>query len=251
MLTGLGLLLLLFQVPRQVSARTGPKMANALETALKTRVKNYHVAGSNFVDALLDVAAEHKIPMGIAWVRRPAALKRVTIFGKDGTVRDVIQDLVSTQPGYKMTQKGGLVHIFATGTAPDQENFLNLKVSNFEVQNQVAELAERQLAEIVQAHMRPPKPPAAGNETGGVGHSLGVEVGDPELTLRFREATVEEVLDALTLASGRGVWLVTFAPSGDLTTTGFRRVASPVADEANPQLRAPYWELLRWGRKPY
>jgi hypothetical protein len=86
---------------------------------------------------------------------------------------------------------------------------------------------------------------------GGVGHSLGVELGDPELTLKMRDTTVEEILDALTLASGRGVWLVTFAPAGDLTPNGFRRVVPPVTNKANPQRQGPYWELLRWGRKPY
>lgn len=81
-----------------------------------------------------------------------------------------------------------------------------------------------------------------------MGHSLGVEVGDPNLTLRLRDVSVEDVLDALTLASDRGVWIVTFAPAGQLTPTGFRRTASPLGSEG---VARPYWELLKWGRRPY
>jgi len=202
------------------------------------------------VDALLKVASEYKIPMGMAWVRTTAAMRGVKLSKKDATVEEIIQALVKTQPEYTMTTKNGLVHIFAPGLVPDRENFLRLKVPEFEVQNQVVELAERRLGDIVNATVYPPKP-VAGGVRGGTGSSLGVEVGDPDLTLKLQDVTVEDTLDALTLASDRGVWIVTFAPAGELTPTGFRQMESPVSTEALPHPAKPLWELLKWGRKPY
>lgn len=127
---------------------------------------------------------------------------------------------------------------------------LKLKVPEFEVHNQVVELAERRLGDIVNATVYPPKPVADGKMGGGTAGStagsLGVEVGDPLLTLKLRDVTAEDVLDALTLASDRGVWIVTFAPAGELTPTGFRRMGSPVSSEALPHAAKPSWELLKW-----
>ncbi len=62
---------------------------------------------------------------------------------------------------------------------------------------------------------------------------------------------MQDALDAISLASPFKVWIVTFAPDGDVTPTGFRRTASPVTSEAVPHSAKPYWELLRWGRPPY
>ena len=159
--------------------------------------------------------------------------------------------MVKTQPQYTMITKGGIVHILAPRLVPDRENFLKLKVLEFEVYNQVVELAERRLSDIVNAAVYPPKPLAGAKPAGGTGNSLGVEVGDPDLTLNLQDVAVEDVLDALTLASDRGVWIVTFAEAGELTPTGFRQMESPVRSDLLPHPAKPSWEILQWGRKPY
>ncbi|MGB7589890.1 MAG: hypothetical protein WCD04_06100 [Terriglobia bacterium] len=251
MLTTLGLCLLVMQFPgaQYAEARQGDSIA--LKTKLQSRVTNYQLEADNFVCALLKVADEYKIPMGIVWVRTPVALRGVRLSEKDATVQEIIQALVKTQPEYTMTTKGGLLHISAPGLVPDRENFLRLKVPEFEVHNQVVELAERRLGDIVNATVWPPKPVAGGNVRGGVLSSQLVEVGDPDLNLKLQDVAVEDVLDALTLASDRGVWIVTFAAAGELTPTGFRQMESPLSSEALPRPAKPLWEILKWGRKPY
>lgn len=250
MVRGLGLFVLFVQIAAGQRVAASPQEPAALEARLQTRVTNYELVADDFVEALLKVAGEYKIPVGIVWVRTPAALRGVRLSKKDTTVQDIIQALVKTQPEYTMTAKGGLVHVFARGVVPDRENFLTLKVPEFEVHNQVVELAERRLGDIIRAAVSPPKPVAGGMRGGTIG-SLLVEVGDPSLTLKLQGVAAEDVLDALTLASGRGVWLVTFAPAGQLTLTGFRRTVSPVSGHAVPDPEQPVWELLKWGRKPY
>ncbi len=251
MLTTLGLCLLVMQIPGAQHTDVGPRGPIGLEAKLQTHVTDYQLVADDFADALGKVASEYKIPMGIVWVRTPAALRGVKLSKKDATVQEIIQALVKTQPEYTMTTKRGLVHIFAPGLLPDRENFLRLKVPEFEVHNQVVELAERRLVHTVNATVWPPKPAAGGNIREGVLSSQMVEVGDPLLTLKLQDVTVEDVLDALTLASDRGVWIVTFAAAGQLTPTGFRQMESPVSSEALPHPAKPLWELLQWGRKPY
>jgi hypothetical protein len=251
MVTGLGLFLWLLQAPAGSLAQAAPKESAALEAKLQTRVTDYQLVADDFVDALLKVAHEYKIPMGIVCVRTPPVMSGVKLSKKEASVQEIIQAIVKAQPGYTMTRKSGLVHIFGPGLVPDRENFLKLKVPEFEVHNQVVEIAERRLGDIVNATVSPPKPVPGGKAAGGIGHSEFVEVGDPDLNLKLRDVSVEEILDALTLASDRGVWIVTFAAAGELTPTGFRRMESPVSSEALPHPAKPLWELLKWGRKPY
>lgn len=251
MVTALGMCLFLLQTPSSSPVRGAPDMPKTFEARLQAHVEDYQFSGGDFLDALLIAAAEYKIPMGIVLVGTPSATQRLRFSKKDATVQEIIQALVETQPGYKMEVGEGLVHIFPRTLVPDRENFLSLKVPDFEVRNQVVELAERRLHEVVNATVWPPKPQPAGRAAGGTGSSQLVEVGDPELTLRLENSTVQDVLDALTLASGRGVWIVTFAPAGSLTPTGYRETGSPIGGEAGRYAAKPYWEILKWGRKPW
>lgn len=248
--TTLGLCLLVMQIPGAQHTEARQRGSIGLEAKLQTHVTNYRLVGDDFVDALLKVAGEYKIPMGIVWVRASAAMLGVNLSEKNGTVQEIIQALVKTQPEYTMTTKSGLIHIFAPGLVGVREDFLTLKVPEFEVHNQVVELADRRLGDIVRATGSPPKP-VTGGFRGGTGSSLGLEVGDPLLTLKLQDVSVEDVLDALTLAADRGVWIVTFAPAGEITPTGFRRTVSPVSGKAVPDSEQPVWELFRWGLKPY
>jgi hypothetical protein len=249
MITALGLLVLLIQSQAgQEVKKTAPSESTTLEARLHTRVTNYQLDANNFVDALLQVAGDHKVPMGIEWVRTPVTMHNVRMSWKSASVKDVIEAIVKTQPGYTMTTEAGVVHVYALGLVPDRENFLKLRVTEFEVRDEVVEVAERRLVSLVNATVSPPKPMARVTGGGGIGNSLAVEVGDPNLALKMKDVTVEDVLDALALASPKKVWIVTFAPAGQLMPTGFRQMASPIGDDGPAK---PYWELLKWGRKPY
>ena len=250
MITRLCLSLILLEASAVMSAHASQRGPGSLDVQLETRVENYSLAADDFVQALLKIADEYKISMGIAWVKTPSALPKIKISRHEVTIRDVIQTVATAQPGYTFATTGGLVHVFAAGLVPGRENFLNVRVSDFEASNQKVEVVGGRLGDVVRASMSPPKPYTPGR-SGGTAGSLLTEVGDPDLTLHLRDVTVEDILDALTLNSGRGVWIVTFAPVGELTPTGFRRTVSPVSGQAVPDVEQPVWELLRWGRKPY
>jgi hypothetical protein len=222
----------------------------SLQARLQARVANYTLVSDNFIDALLEVAREYKIPMGIEWVRQASATHRVSLSGKDGTVLEIIRAILEFQPGYQMEERNGLVHVFAPRLLPDPQNFLYLKVGEFDVRDEAVEVAARQLQDLVRASVCPPKPVEGAKMEGGVGHSQGVEAGQPALTLKLHDVRVEDALDALSLASGRNVWVVTFADGQHLTPTGFRRTLSLWNDYPIPDDEQPVWDMFPWRHEP-
>jgi hypothetical protein len=222
------------------------KETRELRATLQVRVQSYDVTASSFVDALIKVADRFKIPMGIEWVRTPSAMKPVRLSWKTATVQGVVQDIVHTQPGYELQVRNGVVHVQPRGMVSGRENFLRLRIPQFDIQNQVAELASRRLGQLVTAVVTPPKP-----IRGGIGSSQLTEVDDPEISISLKNVSAEDVLDCIALASPFKVWLVTFAEAGNATPTGFRRTVSPLTGKAIPDEYQPVWELLKWGREPY
>ena len=222
-----------------------------LRTTRQAPVHSYTVAADTFVGALIEVAGRFKLPMGVAWVRKPSELKPVHISWGDATVEQIVQDIVRVQAGYEVDVRNAVVHVRPRGTISDKENFLKLRISRFDVQNQVAETASKRLGMLVNLEVNAPKRPAAGQAKGGVLFEQGVEVGDPRISISLKDVTVEGVLDSISLASPFKVWLVTFDVDNSLTPGGFRRTGSPVTGKAVPDEYQPVWVLLKWGRTPY
>jgi hypothetical protein len=243
------IVLALLLIQAALTGLPGPssKQAGDLRTALQSHAANYSVSADTVVDALIEVAERFKIPIGIVWIRgKPSELKPIRLSWTDATVEQVVQDIVHTQRGYEIDVRNAVLHVRPRGLIPQRENFLRLRISRFGVENEVAEAASRQLVDLVNLQVAPPKPLPAGQSGGGMGFSQGVEVDDPQISISLAHVTVEDALDAISLVSPFKVWIVTFAPARNLTPTGFRRTMSPITAESHP-----YWELLQWGRRPY
>ncbi len=79
--------------------------------------------------------------------------------------------------------------------------------------------------------------------------TAGISIGgnmDPKITLQLKDSTVQDILDALVVASARKIWIVTFSNDPTLTATGFRRSMSLWSQTPSPE---PAWDLLHWGDK--
>ena len=227
-----------------------PKARGSLAAKLDAPVYNFDLVGEDLPDALLKVAGQFEVPMGIVWVRTGPAAQSVKVSRKRGTVREIIQAIVGSQPGYTMEERRGLVRVLPRGAVPDRESFLKLKLPDFQVEDEPLEVAEHRLRDLVMAAMRPPEPAAGAPTRGGIGHSQGTEVGAPNVALSLRNVTVEDVLDALSLASNRNVWIVTFLDGQQLTPAGFRRTVSLWNDFPIPDDQQPVWDMFRWGQQP-
>ena len=238
---------LVIHVAWTASSAFSARTPRSVEARLQASVNNYRVSAADLAHALVRVAGDFRVPMGIEWVRPEVAPKGMDVYWKHGTVREVLAAITRTQPGYQMAVRNGVVHVFPTRLIPDRQNFLRLSVTGFQVRDEVVEEAGKHLREFVKATVSPPKP-SPGPE--GIGHSQGVEVGDPEFSLALANVRVEDVLDSLALASDARIWIVTFCGSSALTATGFRRTVSIWNDNPVPDAEQPVWDFVRWGQNP-
>src|SRR5258708_27121380 len=189
------MLLLLFVFPsfELVQAPSGPSVSDDLSAKLNKRVANYNLGVFNCIAALIRVSNDFQIPMGVAWTNTPAGRAEMPFAWKDATVREIIEAIARTQPGYEMQIGKGVVHVSAPKLVPYPENFLKLKIQSFEVHNEV-EVAFWKLHSLVT--------PRKGNYQISVGAT-----GDSKVDVTLKNSTVEDILDALSVASSRKIWI--------------------------------------------
>jgi hypothetical protein len=211
-----------------------------LDQKLAASVHGYAITADSLAEGLLQAADRFKIPMGIEWISCPSTRARLHVSWGDTTVREILQKLTETYPGYEMKIGNGVVHIVATTVSPN-ENFVLLRIKSFNIKDELAESARQKLRDFVRTSVVLPKPGG-----GGVAGSLISNVGERKIDVSVVNATVEDVLDALATNSSMKVWIVTFAENGALTPTGFRRTqglhdSAPISDEEQP-----VWQTFRW-----
>jgi len=231
----IALLLLAFQSSLMPPVVSGASRPEDLSVKLSKRVANYNLGMSNFVDALLHVSSDFQIPMGVVWVNTPAARAELAFAWKDATVQEIIEAIGKTQPGYGVRVRNGVLHVSPPALIPDQENFLTLKIKTFEVHNDYLEVASSKLHDLIKPRLG--------------GTSIGLSGNEPRISLEMKDSTVEEIMDALVIASRRKIWVVTFSNDVNVTPTGFRRTMSLGSDAPSPDQWQPAWNLLHWGDK--
>jgi hypothetical protein len=188
---------------------------------------------SNFVAALIRVSSDFQIPMGIVWLNAPLARAELSFAWRDATVQEIIEAIAKTQPGYKVQARNGVVHVFPDGAIPGPQDFLKLKVKAFEIRNDYIEIASFKLHTLVTPLETP------------YSMSIGA-TGDSKVDLSLKNSSVQDILDALAVASNRKIWIVAFSEDAGLTPSGFRRTISLWTDRTIPDADQPVWELMRW-----
>jgi hypothetical protein len=233
MLRKIAFLLLAFQSSWMVPVAFGTPAPDDLTIKLSRHVTNYNLGVFNFLEALIRVSNDFQIPMGIVWVSTSAARAGLPFAWKEATVREIIEAIAKTQPGYQVEVTNGVVHISPPALIADRENFLTLKIPEFKISNQYTEVVISKLHDFI-------APPRTS------GFSIGAMI-EPKITLELKNSTVEDILDALDVASTRKIWVVTFADDTGLTPSGFRRTRSLWTDAPIPDEEQPALALLHWG----
>jgi len=210
---------------------------------LSRRAEGYSLKADNFLSALMKVADEFQIPMGIEWIKTQSTLRSVDLSWKTADVRGIIAALTKDAPGYAFDVADGVVHVFPRRGIPNRQDFLSLKIQKFEVKNEVVGLADRELRRIARSTVSPPKPlPPGAGEAG----SMAARVGEQGISFELEKSTVRGVLDKFILLSDRRIWVVTFTDSPGLTPTGFRRTELLRWHQPIPDEDQPVWDLFRW-----
>ena len=213
----------------------------ALHLNLAARVQNYSLNANNFLDALTHVAADFRLPMGIEWVNRPDAKVSFNQSWKNVTVKEILRDIVKTQPNYEVQIRNGVLHILTPRLIPDQQNFLNQKVGDFMVDKQSVEIVSVKLQMFVNNIVSPPKPGPH-----GIGFSIASNPSEPDLSFEIKDTNVKEILNTIIYKSARKIWIVTFSDS-EMTESGFCRTLSLWDARPIPDERQPVWNLFHWG----
>ena len=232
-------LLLLSQFLR-VSVAMCSTQPDEIRSKLEASIQDYDLKADNFVLALMHVADEFRIPMGIEWVNTSQARTKVSLSWKNATIQEILEGIAKTQPGYEVQVRNGLVRIFSTKIPADQ-NFLHLTIKSFEANREVVQMASRRLRELVKTTVVPPK-----QGTGGIAGSLITNVEEPRIDMKLNDTSVEGVLDSLATASAKKIWVVTFVDSLIPTATGFRRTLTLWNGDPVPDNEQPVWDLFAW-----
>lgn len=227
------LALLLFAVKLYPSATVPPRspQVDDLTVKLSKRVSTYDIGALSSVAALLRVSNDFRIPMGIVCVDSPTVRTERSFAWKDVTVQEIIETIAKTQPGYQVQVSRGVVHL--SQPIPDGQNFLDMRIREFNSQNDFIETASFRLHTLI-------SPRRYGLISVGA-------TGDSRVTLELKDATVENILDALVENSNRKIWIVTFLDDPKLLSTGLRKTRSLFTDLPVPDEEQPTWHLMRWG----
>jgi hypothetical protein len=179
--------------------------------------------------------------MGISWVNTASSQRKRAVEYKDATVLEIIQDIAKTEPGYEVTIANNVVHV-ATTDVPFGQNFLNVNIPQFSGTG-VAREVKAGLWMLLNQQMAP-------NPPNGYAGSIAGSSSDPKLNLDFTNATVEEILDAIAVASEEKVWVVTFSEDPNPTPSGFRRTESFTSKSVAADNDQPVWDIFPWDYWP-
>lgn len=221
-----------------------PDLKQDTEAKLHSKSSTYSLRAGDFAHALILVANNFKIPMGIEWVRSARTLKEVDLSWRDASVEQMISTIVNSQPCYRVEVSDGIVHVFPTSEQLSRQNFLNLNIRRFEARNEVIEVASRRLRDSVRPQVSAARLESQGRV--GFASSQATNIGDPKFTLSLENMSVRRILDRFIAASDRKIWIVTFASDNRPTAGGYWPTATLWTNVSVPDSEQPVWDFLRW-----
>jgi hypothetical protein len=184
---------------------------------------SYQPKATTALQQLIEVAQHYRIPMGIEWIQEtkeesdplPEPVKR-------STVNDLIAAILQNAPGYVAQQRDGVLQVAKTDFLDKPENFLNLRISEFEIQDAHIFDAKSLLRNLIDLQLHPNREGYGSN--GGYGYGVPRDDGFEKRNITFagNDLTVREILTKIAAANGNALWVVQFSPSQKMSGTSFR-----------------------------
>lgn len=178
-----------------------------LESKL-ARKADFIPGGKPAVDQLIAVAQHYRIPMGIEWVKKsgsPEPDVALRAHESGPTVRDLLQAIVSRLPGCQMTVDHGVAHVADPTLVANTNNFLNLRIDEFRVENENLFDAEEKLRLTIDMTLHPDE--YENGYAGGYGYAPDDVLAKRNITFTGEDMLVREILDGLAKASGNALWI--------------------------------------------
>lgn len=186
----------------------------------------YQPQAMTTLQQLIEVAQHYRIPMGIEWIREsktdPSPLPEPV---KARTVNDLVAAILQNSPGYVAQQRDGVLQIAKTDFLDKPENFLNLRISEFALQDSNVFDAEFSLRACIRMTLHPDR---GHGSNGGYGYGVPRDDGFDKLNLTFagNDLKVREILNKIAAGNGNALWVVQFHPSQKMAGRSFRAQTS-------------------------
>jgi hypothetical protein len=202
----------------------------------------YQPKATTTLQQLIEVAQHYRIPMGIEWIQEskddtdplPEPVKR-------STVNDLIAAILQNAPGYVAQQRNGVLQIAKMDFLDKPENFLNLRISEFELQDANMFGAKSQLRNSIDLELHPNRAGYGSNGGYGYGVPRDDDFDKRNITFAGNDLTVREILTKIAAANGNALWVVQFSPSQKLAGTSFRAQISLYDGKTVPDF---FWHFL-------
>jgi hypothetical protein len=185
---------------------------------------SYQPKTTTTLQQLIEVAQHYRIPMGIEWIEEPTTdpvLLPEPV--KRGTVTDLIVVILQNSPGYLAQQRDGVLQIAKTDFLDNPENFLNLRLPEFQIQDANVFDAESLLRIHILLKLHP------GRGFGG-GYGYGTPRDDgfdkPTVTFAGNDLKVREILNKIVVGNGNALWVVQFDSVQKMSGRHFRAQTS-------------------------
>ena len=235
------LLLIVGSALAQQSSSPGPSVPSDL-------IPDYSLQATSFIDALLKIASQFRLPLGVEWIKSAGTLKPDSFFLTHTTVKDIIDAVVSTYSGYEWRmEEDGIVNVFQRDLVKDGRNPLNVTIKSFDHTESV-NTAGRTLHSMLAHIVRHP-------DFGGIATSGGDYVGAPVVRFTAENVAVRTVLAKIITAPPPAsklpmnrIWIATFPDEPMLSRTGYLEVAPTL--NFNVVSEQPFWNLFQWGDPP-
>jgi hypothetical protein len=213
-------------------------------------VQDYSLEANSFIDALLKISVQFRLPLGVEWVRTEDLLKPIRFSWSHATATDVVQSVVSVQAGYDWRTEDNVVHVFKRDLVEDNRNPLNITIESFDEQPETVAWADNDLYQMVSHVVRHP-------ELQGITGSVLGSPGEPVFRFAAQNVTARSILNKIVTAGLLApaarmdrIWIVTFPQTPILSRTGFLEVVPMWNPKFVSDDTQPFWILIPWGDPP-
>lgn len=163
---------------------------------------------------LIELAQHYKLPAGIEWIFDGTDAPPPSPLIAQHTVKDMLTSIMRDAPSYVAEVKDGVLSIRNAHWSEDQRDFLNLRLTEYNIDNGNVIDAQAALRFEIHATLHPEKYAAAGF-TGGYSY----QVPRPEsfnlknISFSGKNFTVRQVLNTIVRQNGNALWVVELVPS--------------------------------------
>jgi hypothetical protein len=161
---------------------------------------------SSPAEQLIAVAQRFKIPMAIEWLEQKSDQSKPSLNFKNGSVLDLIKAIIKQSPEHQLLNEGRILYIYPPSVAAHQFNFLNLRLDNYEVNEESLLGAEFELRISINAKLYPELYKNGYN--GGYGSDPDDVFWKKSITFSGNGMTIREILNRIAEENGNALWIV-------------------------------------------